>query len=62
VTSEAALFHYKCTAPYHPAGERTIRWDDPELGVVWPLPEPVVSAKDAAGKRMQEAPADWWFA
>jgi len=40
---------YKTTAYWHGASERTIRWDDPAIGVIWPTSEaPVVSAKDAA--------------
>lgn len=38
---------YKCTAEYDPGAERGIRFDDPELGIAWPLPHPTVSAKDA---------------
>jgi dTDP-4-dehydrorhamnose 3,5-epimerase len=37
--SESADFQYKCTDIYHPASERTIRWDDPSIGVEWPIPE-----------------------
>jgi dTDP-4-dehydrorhamnose 3,5-epimerase len=38
---------YFCTAPYDPAHESGIRWDDPELGIVWPVETPKLSAKDA---------------
>lgn len=42
-------FLYKTTAYWHAASERTIRWDDPALGVAWPIHEaPILSAKDAA--------------
>jgi dTDP-4-dehydrorhamnose 3,5-epimerase len=37
--SESADFQYKCTDIYHPASERTIRWDDPSIGIEWPIPE-----------------------
>jgi len=43
------VFAYKCTAYYHPASERTIRWNDPELAIDWGVEHPVVSAKDAEG-------------
>ncbi len=58
VTSEAAEFLYKTTDYYHPETERCIRWDDPELGIAWPLDgaAPVVSGKDAAGVAFREAP------
>lgn len=51
-------FLYKCTAYYAPADERTIAWNDPELGVDWPLPKgitPILSAKDMAGMRFRDA-------
>ena len=48
VTSEAALFAYKCTALYEPRFEHSIRWDDPGIGIEWPVGEPELSAKDAA--------------
>jgi dTDP-4-dehydrorhamnose 3,5-epimerase len=48
VLSDEALFAYKCTAAYAPASELGVRWDDPALGIDWPLAAPTVSAKDAA--------------
>ena len=48
VTSESALFAYKCTDYYYPDYEMTIRWDDPDIGIEWPVQEPILSAKDAA--------------
>ena len=48
VLSETAHFHYKCTDYYHPEDEGSIRWNDPEVDVKWPISfEPVVSEKDA---------------
>ena len=50
VLSEVADVFYKCTTEYDPASERTIRWDDPAIGVEWPLDEgetPHLSRKDA---------------
>jgi dTDP-4-dehydrorhamnose 3,5-epimerase len=50
VLSESAEFVYKCTDYYAPEHERALRWDDPEVGIEWPLPpgvQPVVSDKDA---------------
>jgi dTDP-4-dehydrorhamnose 3,5-epimerase len=47
--SERAEVTYKVNAPYAPDCERTLRWDDPTVGVTWPLPpgtEPILSAKD----------------
>jgi dTDP-4-dehydrorhamnose 3,5-epimerase len=44
-------FVYKCTDFYAPQFERTVRWNDPQIGVVWPLPAgvaPLLAPKDAA--------------
>ncbi len=55
VLSEFADVTYKCTELYAPAHERTILWNDPAIGVEWPMAEPVLSAKDHAGKLLSEA-------
>lgn len=49
VLSEDADFVYKCTDYYHPASERGIAWNDPEIGIQWPdtAGTPTVSSKDA---------------
>jgi dTDP-4-dehydrorhamnose 3,5-epimerase len=56
VTSESAVFLYKTTDYYAPAHERTIAWNDPSLAITWPVPDPVVNAKDAAGLSFKQAP------
>jgi dTDP-4-dehydrorhamnose 3,5-epimerase len=49
VMSEAAEFLYKTTEYYHPEHERALRWDDPAIGIQWPLEGlPTLSARDAA--------------
>jgi dTDP-4-dehydrorhamnose 3,5-epimerase len=48
VLGDGALFHYKCTEPYDPAGQLSIRWNDPELSIPWPVQAPILSEKDAA--------------
>jgi len=51
VLSDVADFVYKCTDYYDPESERAIRWDDPAIGVDWPLEPgttPILSARDAA--------------
>lgn len=48
VLSEAADFIYKCDAYYSAADEVTVRWDDPAIGIKWPIAEPLLSARDAA--------------
>jgi dTDP-4-dehydrorhamnose 3,5-epimerase len=52
VTSQAALFAYKCTAPYAAADEVGVLWNDPALGIPWPIAEPRLSSKDAALPRL----------
>lgn len=50
-------FLYKCDAPYDAATEHSLAWDDPELAIDWPITgPPLLSAKDAAGKRLAELP------
>jgi dTDP-4-dehydrorhamnose 3,5-epimerase len=47
VLSDQAMLGYKCTELYHPETELAIRWDDPEIGIDWPLAgEPALSGKD----------------
>lgn len=46
VTSESALVLYKCTDFYQPSDECGIAWDDPNVGVAWPVAEPILSEKD----------------
>jgi dTDP-4-dehydrorhamnose 3,5-epimerase len=47
VTSERADFLYKTTDYWHAEHERTLLWNDPALGIAWPVHEPVIAAKDA---------------
>jgi dTDP-4-dehydrorhamnose 3,5-epimerase len=55
VTSEIADFAYKCTDYYAPDCERSIRWDDPDLAIAWPIREPNLSPKDAAAPLLRDA-------
>ena len=56
VLSESAQFLYKTTDYWFPEFERSILWNDPEIGIEWPIDfEPVLAAKDAAGKRLVDA-------
>ena len=47
VVSERAVFSYLCTAVYDKAADAGVRWDDPAIGIDWPVTEPQLSAKDA---------------
>lgn len=58
VTSETALFAYKCTDIYNPQAEGSILWNDPDLGIEWPTQTPELSGKDAEGIRLAEFPED----
>ncbi|MFZ6049015.1 dTDP-4-dehydrorhamnose 3,5-epimerase [Pseudomonas sp. CR3202] len=56
VLSDYAEFLYKTTDYYAPEHERSIRWDDPDLAIDWPLAEaPQLSAKDKAGVNFKDA-------
>lgn len=58
VLSETAEFLYKTTDYYAPAHERCIIWDDPDLGIAWPVSgTPALSAKDSNGMSLKEAMA-----
>lgn len=57
VLSETADFVYKTTSYYAPQLERTIRWNDPQIGIQWPLLQgqpPIISARDAAAPALQD--------
>lgn len=56
VVSEIAEVLYKTTDYYAPQGERSLLWNDPDLAIAWPLTsEPILSAKDQAGKPFKAA-------
>jgi dTDP-4-dehydrorhamnose 3,5-epimerase len=61
VLSETALFHYKCTEIYSPQDEMAIRWDDPDIGIKWPLQEPLLSERDKKGLRLLDTPSERLF-
>ncbi len=48
------VFSYKCTQIYDPPSEVTLLWNDPEIGIKWPITEPVVSEKDRKGLKVSE--------
>jgi len=54
VLSAQALVSYKCTGYYHPASELSIRWDDPRIGIEWPMSEVKLSPKDSAGHLLSD--------
>jgi dTDP-4-dehydrorhamnose 3,5-epimerase len=56
VLSDSADFFYKCTELYSPESERSVAWDDPAIGIAWPVEEPLLSPKDRAAPRLADAP------
>ena len=58
VTSDTAEFVYRCTNYYNPGAEHSVRWDDPDLAIEWPLLDgraPLLSGKDAEGVWLKDA-------
>lgn len=55
VLSKTAAVMYKCTDVYRPNVDRGIRWNDPELGIDWPINDPILSEKDARLPSLREA-------
>ncbi len=55
VLSDSADFAYKCTALYAPEFDRGIAWNDPDIGIRWPIENPLLSKKDAAAPRLKDA-------
>ncbi len=61
VLSESADIMYKCTGEYFPADDRGILWNDPDIGITWPLPDSLLSAKDKVHPRLQQADINFRF-
>jgi dTDP-4-dehydrorhamnose 3,5-epimerase len=54
VISSIAEVEYKCSDFYDPGGEFGVIWNDPEIGIDWPIENPLLSAKDAAAPRLSQ--------
>jgi dTDP-4-dehydrorhamnose 3,5-epimerase len=54
VLSDEAVLAYKCSDFYAPEAERTLLWNDPDLGIDWSIARPVLERKDAAGMRLRD--------
>jgi dTDP-4-dehydrorhamnose 3,5-epimerase len=52
-TSHSAQVEYKCTEYYDPDDEIVIRWNDPEIGIDWPVQQPILSPKDSAAPALR---------
>ena len=58
VTGESALFLYKCTDYYAPEHDGSVLWNDPEIGIEWPLQSPSLSDKDRAAPPLDSMPQE----
>ncbi len=54
VTSPTALVSYKCSKPYRPESEKALLWNDPDIGIKWPVENPLVSEKDSVGLLLKD--------
>jgi len=58
VLSDTADFIYKCTDYYHPESEQGIAWDDPDIGVEWPISDIMLSEKDKLNPKLKDQHSD----
>jgi dTDP-4-dehydrorhamnose 3,5-epimerase len=58
VLSDYALVAYKCSTPYDPAAQRTILWNDPDIGIAWPEAPVLLSEKDRNAPRLRAVAAE----
>jgi dTDP-4-dehydrorhamnose 3,5-epimerase len=54
VVSDDAILCYKCTASFAPGAEGSVAWNDPAIGIEWPVSRPLMSAKDRAAPRLRD--------
>jgi dTDP-4-dehydrorhamnose 3,5-epimerase len=54
VVSEEALVAYKCTERYHAECDANLAWDDPDVGIEWPIDSPILSDKDRLAPRLRD--------
>lgn len=59
VTSDTVLFAYKCTDIYNPQCELSIKWDDPAIGIKWPVTTPILSDKDINAPPLAEVNSEY---
>ncbi len=58
VLSEETLFAYKCTEAYHRETELGVIWNDPDVGIQWPIQDPALSEKDSSFPKLADIPPD----
>ncbi len=54
VTSDVAQFVYKCTDFYNPEAEFSVAWNDPDIGIAWPIESPILSEKDRCAPQLKD--------
>jgi dTDP-4-dehydrorhamnose 3,5-epimerase len=52
--SPIADLHYRCSAYYAPAAEHVLAWNDPDIGIEWPVANPILSPRDRNGRSLRE--------
>ena len=57
--SDVSVVVYKCSDFYSPDDERTIRWDDDDIAIEWPIAGAIVSARDAGARLLRDMLPDW---
>jgi dTDP-4-dehydrorhamnose 3,5-epimerase len=55
VLTDVADFLYKCTDVYVPEADAGVLWNDPDIGIVWPVTEPLLSKKDTQAPRLRDS-------
>ncbi len=58
VTSETVMFSYKCSDVYNPECELSIQWNDPDIGIQWPVTSPILSDKDSVAEPFSKVAAE----
>ena len=61
VTSDTCLFAYKCDDYYNPATQHCIRWNDPAIGIRWPVDKPILAPRDASAPCLMDLPVQNLF-
>ncbi len=59
ITSDTVLFAYKCTDIYNPQCEISIKWDDPAIGIEWPVSSPILSDKDIHARPLADVSSEY---
>ncbi|MFO8085836.1 MAG: dTDP-4-dehydrorhamnose 3,5-epimerase [Desulfobacterales bacterium] len=59
VVGKSALFAYKCSSFYSPSDEKGLLWSDPQIGIRWPISNPILSEKDQKLPRLSEFSEEW---